>query len=135
MILDQRHIYGGTTPEEIRARWVNILAGNSAARVDRSLAPIALTETGTSVAAYVNHGRWVARCQCGSGMGCWVENPEAACMDCGRIYAVEWPDPGERVVAEEILSARADPTTRNWDPATETVDRLNTENTLLEGVI
>jgi hypothetical protein len=133
LIMDQRHLYGGATVEGVEARWRRMIESGNAARADRQLPLLSLMETGKTVRAYVNHGRWVADCECGGGMGVWSENRRAACMDCGRVYGVEWPDPDIRRLAEEALLVRAKLANRNWDPASETVERLQTENVLLEG--
>lgn len=99
-IHDQRDIYQVGTVDDVRRFWA-IGAGRP------------LEQTNDVLKAYVSHGRWVADCaRCNGGTVAWIENPDAACLDCGAIARVEFPpDHGE---IEAILLARPNPANRNW---------------------
>lgn len=86
-------------------------------------------ESGVSVYAYVNVGRWVADCPfCKGGIACWSEMPDGACYDCGRIHTIVFPDAEVMAQGEEILSFRPGDHDKNWFPQVETVDDLKAEN-------
>lgn len=127
-IQDQRHIYGGRTVAAVQSKWLEALDALNRQRRERMLDEIYMADTGVAVPAYINHGRWVAECVCGGGMGAWRENPVAACMDCGRIYGVEWPSDDDQIEAERLLLERPRPENRNWVPWQETVEHLSVEN-------
>jgi len=131
VLKDQRDIYGGTTPAEVRHRWATILARGNTERQARGMTPVALVADLRPVAAYVNHGRWVADCpECGGGVGAWPANLEGACLDCGHVYGVTFPAGCDR--AEEILRSRP-PQNRHWRPDHgETLTDLATENQMME---
>lgn len=94
LILDQRHMLRRSdldppqvTVEDVQNFWVWFLT-------ERHHPPMMPRpdEEGRTVVPYVNHGRWVADCPaCNGGMACWEENPEACCLDCGRVYQVGEP--------------------------------------------
>lgn len=76
--------------------------------------------------AYVNDSRWVADCpECAAGMLCASDNARTCCLECGRLYAVAWPEDAEAIVA--ALSLRPRSANRNWKPG-EPVTRLLAEN-------
>lgn len=79
------------------------------------------------VYAYIEHGRWVAKC-----LGCsevMLTKPEwgiACCAECGGVHhRVMFPDDFEKI--EQILLQRPVRKTQNW-LVTETVDDLLREN-------
>lgn len=82
-------------------------------------------ETEDSVAAYVSDNRWVADCPaCHGGIACWPANHRGACLDCGRIYQIDFPRDRQRIEAALIQRPTRN---RNWLPG-ETVDQLIAEN-------
>jgi hypothetical protein len=125
-ILDARQILRAPDADAIAAKLNLILADAGLAR----------RRDQRTVAAYVNHGRWVADCpECRGGIACWDQLPSGTCPDCGGEYEVKWPAPEVRAAAEAVLLGRAKRWHRNWWPGTETVGWLRTENELLEGVL
>jgi hypothetical protein len=78
-----------------------------------------------TLAAYVNHGRWVADCVCGAGMAASPAEPESICIECGRHYAARFPT--ERAEIEQALLLRERAENRNWFPH-ETAADLADEN-------
>lgn len=76
-----------------------------------------------TVAAYVNHGRWVANCPCG-GAELITEDQDMLCGSCAHIRQVVWPANVE--VIESMLEARQYQQNQNWNPG-ETVDQLASE--------
>ena len=96
------------------------------ARVERS--HIGKTRTGTRhVDAYVNHGRWVADCLCGSGVACAPDSPEAVCLECGTVHRVRFPKAKDIEDVTAVLVARP-LAARNWRPDEQTRDDLAAEN-------
>lgn len=90
-------------------------------------ARFALREAG-AIVAYVNHGRWVGDCACGSGVSLDPTFATARCMGfgCGAVYRdVVWP--ADREAIEAVLSLRRTWASRNWLPG-ETVADLIAEN-------
>lgn len=84
------------------------------------------------VPVYANHGRWVAQCPRLQPFVCrdalqvwWPESKVFDCPTCGLIAELGWP--AERAKIEELLMARPDPATRNWEPG-ESLTLLLTEN-------
>jgi hypothetical protein len=130
VLKDQRDIYGGSTPAEVRRRWDIILARGNAERRARGMPPVVLVADARIVAAYVNHGRWVADCpECGGGIGGWPASPDGACLDCGHVYAVAYPPDWNR--AEDLLGRRP-PRHRHWRcDRGETVTELEAEDEVL----
>lgn len=83
--------------------------------------------------AYVSGGRWIADCpNCNGGVPVWNENPRGVCLDCGTIYRIDHPAADELVLVADLLGARPDPLTRNWNRHQgETLDDLAAENATL----
>lgn len=84
-----------------------------------------------SVAAVVNHGRWIARCPlCNGAEMVSREGREFFCLSCGmqrngrQAMRVLFPEDGEAI--EAALAPRPIEN-RNWEPG-ETVDDLRGEN-------
>lgn len=116
-----------STPEEVEAYWQGWATTNFFRRDGEYVH--GLLETEETVTAYINQARWVADClHCGGGIATWPAHPRGACLDCGRIYAVSFPQ--LRVLREgvAILEERNREGAMNWNPATETVDDLASEN-------
>ncbi len=65
----------------------------------------------------------------------WDENPTGCCLDCGHEYEVRFPPDDIRSEGLAILLKRRKEKNRNWRPDEETVERLQTENDLFEGVL
>lgn len=79
--------------------------------------------------AYVNHGRWVARCPtegCGSSLVVSPADPRLLCPTCWKgYYPVDFPDDVDAI--EAALGERPGELNRNWEPG-ETVQDLIAEN-------
>jgi hypothetical protein len=81
--------------------------------------------------AYVNHGRWVIDCPCGSAQLASREDPRFWCVECrnswalGKWVGVEWPNQAEDI--EGLLLMRPSPKTQIWNPD-ESVLSLAMEN-------
>ncbi len=82
-----------------------------------------------AVYAYVNHGRWVADCEC-AGAELVRDGDDFFCRSCGNAEAegeprpIEWP--ASRAEIEAVLALRPG-LNRNWRPG-ETVAGLLREN-------
>jgi hypothetical protein len=85
------------------------------------------------VVAYVNHGRWVAQCECMSAQLVSPADPRFFCVECfnvavdGRWRAVTFPAGSEVEEIEAVLELRPERKRQNWEPG-ETVERLVAEN-------
>jgi hypothetical protein len=79
------------------------------------------------ILAYVNHGRWVAACPCGSVVAVAFDWPHAHCPDCLREHTITWPTKAKRACIEEVLILRPMLATQNWGPG-ETIAALVAEN-------
>lgn len=81
--------------------------------------------------AYVNHGRWVVDCPCGSAQLASRSDRRFFCTDCRNTFAhgkwvgVVWP--ADEADIEGLLLQRPDVKTRNWYP-TEDAMTLVAEN-------
>ena len=81
-------------------------------------------------AAYVNDGRWLIDCDCGSGAMTTAPGPQAiaVCFSCGAVWTtLLFPPPPVRGEIEGLLSARRWRRNQNWKPG-ETVEDLRREN-------
>jgi hypothetical protein len=85
----------------------------------------ALTRSGQTLDAYVSDGRWVADCPCRGGIVASREMAEAACLDCGTVYAIRFPENAGEI--EAVLLARPRKENQNWRPG-ETLADLRSEN-------
>lgn len=85
----------------------------------------------TTVAARVNHGRWLWDCPlCGGAQVCTPADPRAFCVECWNGGSDRWWPvlfPEERADIELVLDARPLEQNRNWSPG-ETVMDLRREN-------
>lgn len=85
------------------------------------------------VVAYVNHGRWVAQCECMSAQLVTAADQRFYCVECfnvafdGRWRAVTFPAPHELEEIEAVLELRPQRRRQNWEPG-ETVELLAAEN-------
>jgi hypothetical protein len=78
--------------------------------------------------ARVNWGRWLADCPapyCRSALELQPGEQGMICWDCGAACDVVWP--ADTALITELLAARPDPITRNWEPA-EPINHLLVEN-------
>lgn len=83
---------------------------------------------GPPLVAYVNWGRWVIDCRCGSGAAVELRKREAYCFECGGIHRdVQLPPADILTQIESVLERRTHLSAQNWSP-TETVDDLRAEN-------
>lgn len=86
--------------------------------------------------ARANYGRWVVECPqmrpfvCRDALQMSPGDPVFRCPTCGTVADIVWPF--DLPMIEELLMARPDPSTRNWEPG-ETATWLLTEN-LAHGV-
>lgn len=140
MIRDQRHMEGGKATaslEEVRAGQGEILRKilmSNGGEFRHSTRSKLEHRTDGEAVAFVNDNRWIALCpdtECNAGIAVWWGNSEAVCFDCGSVWPVRFPSMQVIGQATSVLLARP-PVNRNWDPATETVDDLKTQN-LLKG--
>lgn len=87
--------------------------------------------TTPSVVAYINFGRWVTDCECGSAQVLDQNDQRFFCVRClnsisnGNWRAVVWPAEASNI--EDALLVRPDVGTRNWLPG-QSVVTLEDEN-------
>ena len=79
-----------------------------------------------TVTAYVNDGRWVADCPCGSGILLVPGWALGTCFECGGIAEIAWPDEKAIVAIDAALGERVKRSTMNWTPD-ETIESLQIE--------
>jgi len=83
------------------------------------------------VKAYINHGRWVANCECGGAEVVSPSDPIFMCLSCfnaadkGELRKVEFPK--DRKLIEAVLLNRKEPGSRNWEH-NETLADLKRQN-------
>ena len=123
---DQRSMTGHKYlhhPPEIEAAWARY-----SQRAGWEGRNVLLRMPGPPLTAYVSAGRWVADCPaCNGGIACWSENPKGACLSCGRIWLIRFPQHWQQ--AEALLDRRPYVRTQNWHPHLgETVEQLRAEN-------
>lgn len=95
------------------------------ARIRTTLAKAGVeTFQGTTVTAYINHGRWVADCVC-NGAELVAPGLPMVCGSCGAEHKVKFPGPKARADVEKALGVR-DGRHQNWKG--ETVAELVAEN-------
>lgn len=116
--------HGVSDSERFSAAELVVLRYWSEAFVPRLHLP---TEVAGSLPVFVNHGRWMVLCPCGSAQLASRSDRRFFCVDCGNStwVKVSWPE-DEREI-ERVLGYRPDPRTRNWDPS-QTVEDLRREN-------
>lgn len=95
--------------------------------------------TARPMTARINHGLWIASCECGSrgvpSPGCvvWLEIPLGWCVRCGNQGTgrgwrpIVVPPADLRAEIEEILLFRPNIGDRNWEPH-ESIDDLIRQN-------
>ena len=86
-------------------------------------------ETSLPMQAYVNHGRWVIKCECGGAEKAWEEGwfMCQSCFDAGHKHQYRRSVfPKDRLKIEKLLEIRPIPN-RNWYPG-ETLSQLRAEN-------
>jgi hypothetical protein len=87
---------------------------------------------GKKVYAFVDHGRWVAQCECGGAESVDLDSPIFFCCSCGnrsttgRPREVVFPKEIEQI--EAILLKRTDLRWKNWKVG-ESVESLEKEYT------
>ena len=87
-----------------------------------------ITMKATSLAAYVNEGRWVADCpNCGSGIALDRDWADGRCLGLayGFVYPITWPSNADAIESALIVRNRLN---QSW-VTTETVSDLHAENT------
>jgi len=95
-------MYRCRTPAELRSFW-RIYFRTHFAGPGEDLKP----STGGPLAAYVNHGRWVADCPlCGAGIAVAVDGAVGCCLECGIEYEIQVPPDSVIEEATPILLAR-----------------------------
>ena len=86
-------------------------------------------DTLSPLLTYVNHGRWVVKCECGGAEKAWEEGffMCQSCFNAGHKHQYRKSVfPKDRVKIEELLSLRSLPN-RNWLLG-ETINDLEAEN-------
>jgi hypothetical protein len=109
-MLTARYILPGnpSTPDEA-------LAFYNTQRKARRMEPVALRPREGSAFIRADKGRWVADCDCGSGMAVFPELSQALCLNCGSRWDVKMPARDVMEAAEAALDRRP-ARRRDWDP-------------------
>jgi hypothetical protein len=87
-----------------------------------------LVENAEPKQVFINHGRWVIRCDCDNGVVTPPPQPDAQaiCPSCGTIWTtLVFPDDAD--VVEATLTERPFKKNQNWEPG-ESVNDLQREN-------
>lgn len=126
MIQDGHQFFG-----QSRAEWTQTTLAGIARRAGVYVKP-ADQVADKRIRAYVNHGRWMVRCEeCNSCQVVWPDDPVYLCAGCWNVtVGGKWRPvvfPAERAEIDAILSARPEERTRNWE-LHETVDELRQQN-------
>ena len=128
---DQRSMMGARqlrSVSEVRAVWEHWGKVEGFDRGGKRVKPAELVDTGMTLDAFVSSGRWVADCPvCGGGVAGWPEHDQGACLGCGSLFAVAYPDATQIEQAERALASRSEQN-RHWLPLTETAGDLMVEN-------
>lgn len=74
-------------------------------------------ETDDHPYVYLNHGRWLVDCPCGSGAAVTTTG-KAYCCECGRIMTVELPDVQVQAEAVAVFGDQKIEE-RNWHPVAD----------------
>lgn len=89
--------------------------------------PLSVRDDDEPISAYINHGRWVVDCDCGSGNMVEPTWLLAGCLACGRIHTNVVMPEGHGDIERE-LTVRTRPSNRNWVPGESAADlRAETE--------
>ena len=95
--------------------------------------------TARPMIARVNHGVWIASCECGArgapapGLVVWLAIPFGFCLRClNRSWGGGWrpvvvPPPADRAAIEAVLLCRPNLEDRNWE-VHESIDDLICQN-------
>ncbi len=95
-------------------------------RIETTLAKAGVVSyDGTTVLAYVNHGRWVADCVCNGGE-LVAPGEQMLCGSCGARNKVKFPGPKTRDKIQTAL-LRREPRNQNWH-TDETVNERVAQN-------
>lgn len=118
MILDAQHLPGimQRTPAALEQWALEIRRQNARA----GLGDGTLSEAG-SIAAYIDGGKWMARCVCGAGVAVLIDHAFGACAECGRVYRSVIVPANRPALEAELLRRRVG--SRFWYPG-ETVEDL-----------
>jgi hypothetical protein len=140
-IADQRTMTGPhvhQTVEGVRSFWRAHAAERGFRRGHLTVRDLTLTDLESPV--YISAGRYVADCpnpQCNGAAACWIENPEACCLDCGTLFTPRWPTPaeigGDLHEAVEVLLQRPWSFWRNFRAShpEETIADLKAQNLVM----
>ena len=107
------------------------------ARTQADRSGLDVVESAAPLAAFINHGRWIAMCSCGSGV---AVDPDLSIAVCFAHFDTDDPKsgisamthtrivfPANRAQIEAALHKRAMNRNRNWTP-NEDVDALARDN-------
>ena len=97
--------------------------------VGHGLLQTAYDKVSPPLQAYVNHGRWAVKCECGGAEKAWEEGwfMCQSCFNAGHKHQYRRSIfPKERLKIENLLEVRPLPN-RNWYPG-ETLFQLQAEN-------
>lgn len=104
VIYDQREIYGRPfqSADEVFEFWADFLANRKAPAQS-----LFRDEQARHLTPWISGGKWVDICpECNGGIPLWDRNPYGACLDCGRVFEVDWQAPEERSEISRLLSVR-----------------------------
>ena len=100
-----------------------------------------IAEDAPPIVAYISGGDWIAKCDldtdppCGGGIVVTYDDPVFFCDECcnfsaaHRLRRVKFPGQKNRLIIEELLTARPHPGLRNYRPQDgDTVAMLQAEN-------
>ena len=100
-----------------------------------------IAEDAPPIVAYISGGDWIAKCDldtdppCGGGIVVTYDDPVFFCDECcnysagHKLRRVKFPSQKNRLIIEELLTARPHPGLRNYRPQDgDTVAMLQAEN-------
>lgn len=127
-LLTARHVFSARNEEQLRLR----LRASLDRRRRSSRVHIEPHDVSDRLYAYVNHGRWLADCVCGSGVMVDPSFQIACCFECAAIYSrIIFPTLYREI--ERRLVQRVRDAHRNWIPG-ETLAMLDAENEANNGL-
>jgi hypothetical protein len=118
------------SPEDVErawAEWARVHGLPSRRRLgDHS---VDLRRSRKKLYAGIEGGKWITACpECNGGVPCWPFHRKGCCLDCGTIYAIDYPTIEEVARISELLRGRPVAQQNYMPHRGDTVESLAVEN-------